>query len=134
MPHQYPAEFRQRVLALVDAGARVADVAADLEVSANAIYNWRNQHLIDTGQRPGISTTELAELRTARREIERLRAENQILRRANDLMREPTPPKEGPSQRRLADAVQRGPTEGRAGDARPLHHKAHRRHVRTLDA
>ena len=30
MPHQYPAEFRQPVLALVDAGARVADVAADL--------------------------------------------------------------------------------------------------------
>ena len=27
MHHQYPAEFRQRVLALVDAGARLADVA-----------------------------------------------------------------------------------------------------------
>ncbi len=42
MPHQYPAEFRQHVLALVDAGARVADVAADLDVSANTIYNWPN--------------------------------------------------------------------------------------------
>lgn len=95
MPHQYPAEFRQRVLALLDAGAKVADAAADLDVSANTIYNWRKQHLIDTGQRPGKSSTELAELKAARREIERLRAENEILRRANDLMKESTPPKGG---------------------------------------
>lgn len=95
MPHQYPAEFRQRVLALLDAGAKVADVAADLEVSANTIYSWRKQHLIDTGQRPGQSSTELAELKAARREIEQLRTENEILRRANDLMKESTPPKGG---------------------------------------
>ena len=95
MPHQYPAEFRQRVLALLEAGARVADVAADLDVSANTIYNWRKQHLIDAGQRPERSSTELAELKAARREIEQLRAENEILRRANDLMKESTPPKGG---------------------------------------
>lgn len=95
MPHQYPAEFRQRVLALLDAGAKVADVAADLDVSANTIYNWRNQHLIDTRQRPGTSSTELAELKAARREIEQLRAENEILRRANELMKESTAPKGG---------------------------------------
>ncbi len=93
MPHQYPAEFRQRVLALLDAGAKVADVAADLDVSANTIYNWRNQHLIDTGQRSGTSSVESAELKAARREVERLRAEIEILRRANDLMKESTSPK-----------------------------------------
>lgn len=93
MPHQYPVEFRQRVLSLLDAGVKVADIAADLEVSPNTIYNWRKQHLIDAGQRPGISSTELAELKAARREIARLRAENDILRRANDLMKESTPPK-----------------------------------------
>lgn len=93
MPHQYPAEFRHRVLALLQAGAKVADIAADLDVSANTIYNWRNQHLIDTGQKPGTSSVELAELRAARREIDQLRAENAILRRANELMKEPMPPK-----------------------------------------
>lgn len=95
MPHQYPAEFRQRVLALLDAGAKVADLAADLDVSANTIYNWRKQHLIDTGQAPGASSTELAELKASRREIAKLRSENEILRRANDLMKEATPPKGG---------------------------------------
>ena len=82
MPHQYPAEFGQRVLALLDAGAKVADIAADLDVSANTIYNWRKQHLIDTGQAPGASSIELAELKAARREIAKLRSENEILRRA----------------------------------------------------
>ena len=95
MPHHYPAEFRQRVLALLDAGAKVADIAADLDVSANTIYNWRNQHLIDKGRRPGKSSTELAELKAARREIAKLRAENEILRRANELMKESTLPKGG---------------------------------------
>ncbi|MCP4307515.1 MAG: hypothetical protein GY788_22105 [bacterium] len=47
MLQQYPAELRQRVLPLLDAGARGA---ADLDVSANPIYNWRNQHLIDSGR------------------------------------------------------------------------------------
>ncbi len=91
MPHQYPTEFRQPVLALHEAGAKVADIAADLDVWANTIYSWRNQHLIDTDQRSGKSSTELAELKTARREIERLRAESEI--RASDLMKESTPPK-----------------------------------------
>lgn len=95
MPVQYPAEFRRRVVALVEAGARVVDVAADLDVSANTIYNWRKQHLVDTGRRPGVSSTELAELKAARRAIERLRGENKILRRANELMRESTLPKGG---------------------------------------
>ena len=93
MPKRYPAEFRQRVIALWEAGRKVADIAADLDVSANTIYIWRRQHLIDTGQTPGTSSIESAELKKARCEIARLRAENEILRRANDLMRDTTPPK-----------------------------------------
>ncbi len=37
MPKRYPAEFRQRVIALCEAGRKVADIAADLDVSANTI-------------------------------------------------------------------------------------------------
>ncbi len=95
MPKQYPAEFRQRVIALLEAGRNVADVAADLEVSANTIYIWRRQHLIDTGQIPGTSSVESAELKQARREITRLRTENEVLARANELMKDSTAPKGG---------------------------------------
>ena len=63
MPKRYPAEFRQRVIALWEAGRKVADIAADLDVSANTIYIWRRQHLIDTGQIPGTSSIESAELK-----------------------------------------------------------------------
>jgi transposase-like protein len=41
MPKRYPAEFRQRALALIKAGRSVADAAADLEVSQSALYKWR---------------------------------------------------------------------------------------------
>jgi transposase-like protein len=37
----YPAEFRQRVLDLIAAGRRVADVACDLGISEQTVYGWR---------------------------------------------------------------------------------------------
>ena len=45
MPRRYPAEFRRKVLDLVAAGRPVAEVAAQLGVSGQTIYNWRNQEL-----------------------------------------------------------------------------------------
>jgi transposase-like protein len=42
----YPPEFRRKVLDLVEAGRKVADVARDLGISDQAIYTWRRQ---DTG-------------------------------------------------------------------------------------
>ena len=49
MPKPYPAEFRRKVLDLLAAGRSVASLAADLGVSAQAIYNWRKQDAIDRG-------------------------------------------------------------------------------------
>ena len=51
MPRRYPTEFRRKVLDLIEAGMSVAEVAAQLEVSDQTIYNWRNQELIDRGGR-----------------------------------------------------------------------------------
>jgi transposase-like protein len=48
VPRSYPPEFRRRVLALVEAGRPVAQVAADLGISGQIVYTWRRQHLIDT--------------------------------------------------------------------------------------
>ena len=53
MPKRYPPEFRRRVLELVKAGGAVAEVAADLGVSTQAIYNWRRQEQIDAGLQAG---------------------------------------------------------------------------------
>jgi len=36
-------EFLRKVLDLLDAGRKVADVAADLGVTQQTIYNWRRQ-------------------------------------------------------------------------------------------
>lgn len=62
MPRRYPAEFRRKVLDLVAAGRPVAQVAHDLDISAQVIYTWRRQQLIDGGQMPGMTSTDHAEL------------------------------------------------------------------------
>ena len=59
MPKRYPEEFRRKVLDLVAAGRPVAQIAADLEISDQTIYDWRRQELIDTGQLPGLNRAEL---------------------------------------------------------------------------
>jgi transposase-like protein len=49
MPRRYPPEFRRKVLDLLKAGRSVIEVASDLEISTQTIYNWRRQDLIDSG-------------------------------------------------------------------------------------
>jgi transposase-like protein len=43
----------RKVLDLVEAGRKVADVARDLEISEQTIYSWRRQDRIDRGLEPG---------------------------------------------------------------------------------
>lgn len=95
MPRPYPPEFRRRVLALVAAGRPVAQVAADLQISEQAIYLWRRQHLIDTGQTPGLSSTDRTELIAARRRIAELETELAIHRRSAELLAKVVSPKGG---------------------------------------
>ena len=96
MPYRCPPEFRRRVLDLVTAGRSVASVAADLGVSDQTIYTWRKQELIDTGQVPGLTTVEAAELRAAKRRITELETELSVTRRANELLKEQVvSPKDG---------------------------------------
>ena len=93
MRRRYPSEFRRRVLDLLAAGRSVAQVAAELQISEQAIYGWRRQHLIDTGQLPGLSSTDNAELVAARRRIAELETELAITRRAAELLKAAVPPK-----------------------------------------
>ncbi|TSD47489.1 transposase [Rhodococcus sp. KBS0724] len=87
MPRRYPPEFRRKVLDLLKSGCTVAEVAAGLGVTAQTIYNWRNQELIDTGQRPGLSSIESAELAAARRRIAELETELAIATRSTELLK-----------------------------------------------
>jgi transposase-like protein len=81
----YPPGFRRKVLDLVAAGRAVAQVAGDLGMSAQVIYTWRRQQLIDSGQMPGITSSDQAELVAARKRIAELETELAIHRRATEL-------------------------------------------------
>jgi transposase-like protein len=89
----YPAEFRRRVVELVEGGRKVAEVAAELGISEQTIYTWRRQARIDAGLEAGLSTSERAELAAAKRRIRELEAELAIHRRATELLKGKTDPK-----------------------------------------
>jgi len=91
----FPEEFRRRVLDLVESGRPVAQVARELGISAQAVYNWRRQDRIDKGLLPGLAGAERAELAAARRRIAQLEAELKVARRAAELLKEATLPKGG---------------------------------------
>lgn len=91
----YPAEFRRKVLDLVEAGRSIADVAHDLEISEQSIYTWRRQDRVDRGLVPGLTSAEKAELSAAKKRIADLEAELAVTRRAVELLKEEVRPKGG---------------------------------------
>ena len=95
MPRSYPPEYRRRVIDLLESGKTVTEIADGLEVTAQTIYNWWNQHLIDTGAKAGVSSTDNAELAAARKRIGVLETELAAARRANELLKAVVPPKGG---------------------------------------
>jgi transposase len=88
MPRQFPPEFRQRALRMLEESmpeheteyAAIRHVGAKLGVGPETLRKWRRRVEIDTGQRPGLTSDEHAE-------IKRLRRENAELRRANEILR-----------------------------------------------
>lgn len=95
MPRRYPVEFRRKVLDLIEAGKPVAEIAAQLGITSQTVYNWRNQDQIDRGVRAGISTAESVELTAARKRIRELETELAVIRRANELLKAQSDPKGG---------------------------------------
>lgn len=95
MPRRYPVEFRRKVLDLIAAGKPVAEIAAQLGITGQTVYNWRRQDRIDRGLQPGLSTVESAELAAARKRIRDLETELAVTRRANELLKAQADPKGG---------------------------------------
>jgi transposase-like protein len=89
----YPAEFRRRVVDLIEGGRKVSQVATELGVSEQTIYVWRRQARIDAGLEAGLTTSEHAELVAAKRRIRERETELAIHRRATELLKEKSDPK-----------------------------------------
>lgn len=85
MPKPYPREFRDDVVAVArrrDPGVTLEQIAADFGIHAMTLSNWIKKADIADGRRDGVTETESADLRDARRRIRLLEQENEVLRRA----------------------------------------------------
>jgi transposase len=88
MPRQFPPEFRQRALRMLEEAvpeheteyAAIRHVGAKLGVGPETLRKWRRRAEVDSGARPGLTSEEHGE-------IKRLRRENAELRRANEILR-----------------------------------------------
>lgn len=83
MPAAYPPEFRQRAVGLARERAKpIARIAEDLGISESCLRRWMAQADIDDGTRPGVTSSELEELRRLRKENRVLKMERELLSRA----------------------------------------------------
>ncbi len=95
MPRAYPPEFRARAIALVRAGKPQKQAAHELDIHPVTLAKWIKQDRIDRDEIPGVSTTESAELRAARRRIRVLETELVIVRQAAKFLGEDRPRPKG---------------------------------------
>jgi transposase len=88
----YPAELRRRAVRMVaevrpqydTEFAAITAVAEKLAIgSAETLRKWVRQAEVDTGERPGVSGEESAELKRLRRENAELKRANEILKAAS---------------------------------------------------
>jgi len=83
MPKAFPLEFRRDVVAVARKGeAPLSQVARDFGISESCLHRWLKLADIDDGVRPGVTSSESAELRELRKRNKTLEQENGILRRA----------------------------------------------------
>lgn len=83
VPKPFPQEFREDVVRVARTGdAPVAQVAKDFGISESCLHRWLALDDIEQGNRPGVTTSESAELRELRKRNKLLEQENEVLRRA----------------------------------------------------
>ncbi|MGQ0368097.1 transposase [Leucobacter sp. Z1108] len=91
MPRQFPPEFRQRALRMLEESipeheteyAAIRHVSMKLGVGPETLRKWRRRAEIDSGVRPGVTSEESVELKRLKRENAELRRANEILRTAS---------------------------------------------------
>jgi len=85
MPKPYPREFREDVVRVArnrEEGVTLAQVAKDFGIHEMTLNEWMRKADIEEGARPGVTSSESAELRELRRRNRLLEQENEVLRRA----------------------------------------------------
>ena len=90
-PRKYPDELRERAIRLAlearrDPATRtgaVKRVAGQLGINPETLRNWVAQTEVDSGDRPGTTTSDAQRLAELEKEVRELRRANEILRRAS---------------------------------------------------
>ena len=88
MPRHYPPEVRREACERMLVGEAIKDLADELGITIETLYRWRRQALIDTGQRPGVKSFEADPLAAARRRIQELEAELEMVKAASAIFEE----------------------------------------------
>jgi transposase len=82
----YPAEFRQQIIELAQAGKSPADLSREFGPTAQTIINWLAQAARNSGKplpgKEGLTSAEREELTRLRRENRQLKMERDILAKA----------------------------------------------------
>ncbi|TAF22938.1 MAG: transposase [Verrucomicrobia bacterium] len=83
---RYTAEFKSQAVELLETGRPVAEIAEELCISSNLLYSWKNAsrraQVGSEGPRAVGERDGADDLRALRREVARLRQENDILKKA----------------------------------------------------
>jgi transposase len=90
-PTRFSAEQRARAVRLVAEAvpnypsewAAITSVATKLGASAETVRKWVRRAEVDSGNRPGLTSEEHAEIKRLRREVAELRRANEILKAAS---------------------------------------------------
>ena len=90
MPKKYTPEERERAVRMVfdqleEYGSITAScqaVGSRLGIARESLRRWCQQHKIDAGQEPGVTSAEHEELRELKKKVRRLEEDNAILKAA----------------------------------------------------
>ena len=79
----FPPEFRSEAVKLMRASDKpLSQLAKDLGVSEQTLRTWRRQAQVEVGEREGMTSEQLEELRRLRRENRTLQMEQEVLAKA----------------------------------------------------